>query len=243
MIDAWTKRRAAVAAAEAAEQEAVLERKRSAPEASEKPQTDEEILADLGLPDPDEMKPGDDFKAFMSDAVPARLRTRALRKLWITNPVLANVDGLVDYGQDFTDAATVVEHLQTAYQVGKGMVAHLETLETSEDDQDGSDIEHSCGTDVAIDTQSPTDVGAPAETILSADHPEEPNPVGDDQLYAQDHGFATLPPAATANTEAETFISPPGRRRMQFTFEPSRTRSEPHALEPRAIGIEAQEQA
>ena len=43
----------------------------------------------------------------------------ALRRLWKVNPVLANVDGLVEYGEDFTDSATVVENLQTTYQVGK----------------------------------------------------------------------------------------------------------------------------
>jgi hypothetical protein len=41
---------------------------------------------------------------------------------------LANVDGLVDYGEDFTDAATVIENLQTAYQVGKGMTKHVVEL-------------------------------------------------------------------------------------------------------------------
>jgi len=83
---------------------------------------DEEVLEELGLPDPDTLKPGDDFTGFMARAVPARLRNRALRKLWISDPVLANLDELLDYGDDFTDAATVVENLQTAYQVGKGFV-------------------------------------------------------------------------------------------------------------------------
>ena len=59
--------------------------------ASDEP-TDEEILESLGLPDPDTLKRGDDFSAFMSKAVPARLRSRALRKLWISDPVLANLD-------------------------------------------------------------------------------------------------------------------------------------------------------
>jgi len=32
---------------------------------------------------------------------------------------------LLDYGEDFTDSATVIENLQTAYQVGKGMTEHV----------------------------------------------------------------------------------------------------------------------
>lgn len=90
--------------------------------------TDADLLAEHDLPDPDTMKPGDDFSMFMRQAVPDRLRRRALRKLWLTNPVLANIDGLVEYGEDYTDAATVVENLQTAYQVGKGMTKHVEEM-------------------------------------------------------------------------------------------------------------------
>lgn len=35
---------------------------------------------------------------------------------------------LVDYGEDFTDAAMAVENIQTAYQVGKGMLKHVEEM-------------------------------------------------------------------------------------------------------------------
>ncbi len=83
---------------------------------------EEEILKKLGLPDPDSLTSGDDFKAFLAREVPEYLRQRALRRLWSSNPVLANVDGLVDYGGDFTDAALVPEVLQTAYRVGKGFL-------------------------------------------------------------------------------------------------------------------------
>ncbi len=100
------------------------------PVADDRP--DEEVLEELGLPDPDTLKPGDNFAAFMAKAVPARLRNRALRKLWVSDPVLANLDMLLDYGEDFTDAATVIENLQTAYQVGKGFVDKV--AELSEED-------------------------------------------------------------------------------------------------------------
>lgn len=87
-----------------------------------------EVLDVLGLPDPDSLRPGDDFSAFMAKAVPEVIRRRALRTLWRSNPILANVDMLVDYGEDFTDSATVVENMQTAYQVGKGMLKHIEEM-------------------------------------------------------------------------------------------------------------------
>lgn len=93
-----------------------------------------EVLKRLGLPDPDSLKMGDDFKPFLQSAVPGYLRKRALRTLWASNPVLANVDGLVEYGEDFTDAAMVPEVLNTVYQVGKGMLR--EVLKPEDEDGD-----------------------------------------------------------------------------------------------------------
>ena len=74
------------------------------------------------LPDIETMDDSSDFSVFLQDGVPEALKRRALRKLWRLNPVLANLDGLNDYDEDFTDAATVVENLKTLYKVGKGMV-------------------------------------------------------------------------------------------------------------------------
>ena len=54
--------------------------------------SDFEILEKLGLPDPESLKAGDDFSGFMANTVPARLRNKALRRLWLSNPVLANLD-------------------------------------------------------------------------------------------------------------------------------------------------------
>jgi hypothetical protein len=133
--DFWSRRKAGVEAeaqvavqAQQAEEAAVL-----AADQAEK--TDIELLEELGLPDPDNMMMGDDFSAFMSKAVPDRLRRRALRRLWLANPALANLDGLLDYGEDFTDSATVIENMQTAYQVGKGMTEHvLEMVRQAEEE-------------------------------------------------------------------------------------------------------------
>ena len=127
--DFWSRRKAAVA------QENAQEAERARPTAAGietetrdqafDDRSEAEVLQQLDLPDPDSLGPGDDFSAFMKAAVPESIRRRALRKLWLSNPVLANLDELVDYGEDFTDAATVVDNLQTAYQVGKGMLRHV----------------------------------------------------------------------------------------------------------------------
>ena len=124
----WARRKAGVQAEEEAEAAAVEQQSLAEQHAALDAKTDAEILAELELPDPDTLKMGDDFSAFMAKAVPDRIRRRALRTLWRSNPVLANVDMLVDYGEDFTDSAMVIENMQTAYRVGKGMLKHIQEM-------------------------------------------------------------------------------------------------------------------
>lgn len=196
MSDFWSKRKAAVDAennAELAEaQDAVLE-------ASTAEKTDAKLLEELGLPDPDSMEEGDDFSAFMNDLVPARLKTRALRKLWRLNPVLANIDGLVDYGEDFTDAAMVIENMQTTYQVGKGMMTHVKELarQALEKEEDGQDA--------SVETEE--DEELTIEELIAADVDED----------APGEVAMTL-----TDTVAETAPNP-SRHRMQFHFEDQHT--------------------
>ena len=128
MSDFWERRKAAVRAEEAAGKKERMAAEEAEERARLEERSDEEILNELNLPDPDSMAEGDDFSAFLKATVPERLRLRALRRLWTTNPVLANLDGLVEYGEDFTDAATVLENLQTAYRVGEGMTRHVTAM-------------------------------------------------------------------------------------------------------------------
>ena len=126
--DFWARRKANVVAEAHASEVAIEQQALSEQHASMEEKSDEDLLLELNLPDPDAMEMGDDFSVFMSKAVPDRIRRRALRTLWRSNPVLANVDMLVDYGEDFTDSAMVVENMQTAYQVGKGMLKHVQEM-------------------------------------------------------------------------------------------------------------------
>lgn len=141
----WSRRKAGVAAEAQAEQAAAERQALAEEHQALEEKSDEELLVELNLPDPDSLKLGDDFSVFMAKAVPDRLRRRALRTLWRSNPVLANVDMLVDYGEDFTDKAMVVENMQTAYQVGKGMLKHVQEMarqaEERENPSDPEDIE------------------------------------------------------------------------------------------------------
>lgn len=138
--DFWSRRKAAVQAEAKAEVVAAQEQAFAEQRGELEEKTDAEILAEFNLPDPDQLQVGDDVSGFMAKAVPDRLRRRALRQLWRLNPVLANVDGLVDYGEDYTDAACVIENIQTAYQVGKGMLAHIEALAAQAEEEDTDQI-------------------------------------------------------------------------------------------------------
>lgn len=124
----WSRRKAAVAAEAREHERAAADARDAETRAAADRKPDEEVLAELNLPHPDTLQRGDDFSAFLSDAVPERLRRRALRRLWRSNPVLANVDSLVDYGDDFTDGATVIENIRTAYRIGRGMLSHLDSV-------------------------------------------------------------------------------------------------------------------
>ncbi len=133
----WERRRAGVKAeveaSAAAEQAAIEARQQQA--LAEK--SAEEILADLDLPDPETMKKGDDFTAFMAKAVPEHIRKRALRKLWRSNPVLACVDGLNDYDDDYLTGSYGNGPIATNYQVGKGLLAHV--LEVAQQGEQSAD--------------------------------------------------------------------------------------------------------
>lgn len=129
----WARRRAAVQAEAEADARAEEAAQAAAVQAELAEKDDETVLEEMGLPDPDAMQPGDDFAAFMAKDVPTHLRNKALRKLWRSNPALACVDGLNEYDDDFRTAMLAGGPIQTAYQVGKGMMSHLEEMARQEE--------------------------------------------------------------------------------------------------------------
>ncbi|MGK7653980.1 DUF3306 domain-containing protein [Roseovarius sp. B08] len=198
--DFWSRRKARVAAEDAAEVKAREEAKRAEVRASLEEKSDAEVLELLGLPDPDTMNRGDDFSAFMAEAVPDRIRRWALRRLWGTNPALANLDGLVDYGEDFTDSTRVIENMQTAYQVGKGMLTHVQKLAREAE---------------ALTAMAERDAEGEAEDEVGAPEPEVETEETVEMAEVEPAYSYTYEPAVA---EADTW-SPPPRRRMHFTFD------------------------
>lgn len=193
IMSRWSRRKAAVA--QEAEAEAEAERAEAPAPVEDKPEA--EVLAELGLQDPDEMDMGDDFSGFMKSAVPAKLRNRALRKLWLTNPALANIDGLVDYGEDFTDASTVVEKITTAYQVGKGYLAKI-----ADDEEKGTE------SDELADPLDPSEL-LTARDEQADEFPEENARIEDEEEHAAE---------VDSSDAVDATQAPHPRKRMNFTF-------------------------
>lgn len=74
------------------------------------------------LPDLESLTYESDYSAFLQKGVPLELRNQALRRLWRSDPVLANLDGLVEYGEDYSHVGTKKMVVRTAYRVGRGMI-------------------------------------------------------------------------------------------------------------------------
>ena len=193
----WSARRQAVEAEAEADEAAKV----AAVEAEEaralEEKSDDEILAELELPAPESLKAGDDFTKFMAKAVPDRIRRRALRVLWRSNPVLANVDMLVDYGEDFTDGANVIKNMQTAYQVGKGMMKHVEEMARQAAAKDAPVVEED---DVTPEQEPDVEIAVVAEVETDAD----------EDVSAPAYEFEDTDEDATPA---------PAKRRMRFAFE------------------------
>src|SRR4051812_12203351 len=69
------------------------------------------------LPNLDSLTRDSDFTVFLDQRVDPLLRRQALRRLWRLEPALCRSDGLVEYNEDFSDAAKVPAVMRTAYRV------------------------------------------------------------------------------------------------------------------------------
>lgn len=189
----WSRRRAAVQAEQDADEAAAIQSAEDALAQEFAECDDAVVLSEMNLPDPNEMRAGDDFSAFMSRKVPEHLRRQALRTLWRSNPVLACVDGLNDYDDDYRAAMLVQEPIKTAYQVGKGMLKHIE------------EIDRKAALAAVEDEAQDLDESAPDVEIAAEDVPD--NDVRPDTSVTE----------VASETELDTVPGIP--RRMRFRFE------------------------
>ncbi len=89
--------------------------------APEQAPKEENAPVDLdALPDIETLDDASDYTPFMQEGVPDELRSKALKKLWQLDPLFNEVDGLVEYGEDFSISHKIAKSL---YRVGKGMLS------------------------------------------------------------------------------------------------------------------------
>jgi hypothetical protein len=208
----WERRKAAVEAEARAERDALAEADAKARAAELEKLEDEAALAELGLPDPSTLGPGDDFAAFMRAGVPERFKRMALRRLWRSNPVLACVDGLNDYDDDYRQQA-LGQVVKTAYQVGKGMMAHVDEMKRqalAAEQGEASEPAEGAGHDAAPDTLPD------AEQAGCEAAPAQPPEAADPVRAVASH--VASEPAASDSQDAV----PPHARRMRFDFDEER---------------------
>ena len=104
--------------------------------------TDAELLKKYDLPDPEAVTEESGLEQFLNGkGLPGRVRQMALRRLWRLNPLFGVVDDMVEYGEDYTDAATVIEGMKTAYTVGKGYAKEVVEPEETEANGGGDKAE------------------------------------------------------------------------------------------------------
>lgn len=109
------------------------------------------------LPDIDSLDADSDFSVFMRNGIPEALQKRALQKLWRLDPAFSHIDGLLEYGEDFTGSGLAAETVKTIYKVGKGMLTD-------------ADEEAESATAAGEDAEEPVDAAEP-ETAVAGDRP------------------------------------------------------------------------
>ena len=81
---------------------------------------DTDLAQPADLPDVAELGPEADYRPFLKRSVAPALRRLALRRLWQSDPVLANLDGLNDYDEDFASLhRTGAEAIADAVRAGR----------------------------------------------------------------------------------------------------------------------------
>jgi hypothetical protein len=142
------------------------------------PPASAETLPDL--PPIESLTRDSDFTAFMRDGVPEDLRNLALRKLWRSDPVFANLDGMLEYGEDYSQwfKPGVGATLKTLYRVGQGYL--VDDVEAApEAPVEGSDPAVAAAEAPSAETAAPDPNGAnrdhrPAPEA-GAETPESPD--------------------------------------------------------------------
>ena len=166
-----------------------------------------ELLEKYGLPDPSSIEIGTDITGFMRKEIPEFLRRKALRSLWKSNPVLAVLDGLNDYDEDYTLASTAGQTVKSLYRVGEGLVDKAKKAADVIDEPVQS-----------LAQPSPTDAESTVTGQAQADgHEDEQAAIEQDDHTGQAE-LTNRVPAQPENSQSEEVPEPRFRPRMRFDY-------------------------
>ncbi|MDG4601348.1 MAG: DUF3306 domain-containing protein [Defluviicoccus sp.] len=141
-LSRWSrlKTEAAAGAAEAETSESAAMPEDGAAAAEQQAAAATEPAADLPpeaapeLPDLATLTADSDYTVFLAAGVAEETRREALRILWRSDPVLANLSGLNDYDGDYRAIGTVLEVVETVYKAGAGYLEQLAAAADAETD-------------------------------------------------------------------------------------------------------------
>lgn len=138
-LSRWSERKLAARRGKAPDEAAAPTSAEEMPPPAESMQSTEpaEESEAPALPSIDELDSQSDYTAFLNENVPEALRRAALRKLWTSDPVLANLDGLNDYDDDYNAIGQVIGLVRSSYQAGRGYVDKAEQKLAQFDDAVG----------------------------------------------------------------------------------------------------------
>lgn len=166
--------------------------------------SEQELLEKYNLPDPASIEIGTDITGFMRREIPEFLRRKALRSLWKSNPVLAVLDGLNDYDEDYTLASTAGQTVTSLYRVGEGLVDRAKKAAEVVEEP------------VQSLAQSPTEESEPAESASANTADSEPRLEQDEREELTDLSATRM--AQTEREQVEEAAEPRFRPRMRFDY-------------------------
>lgn len=158
--------------------------------------------------DIDSLDYNSDYQTFLKKGVPDELTNKAMRKLWTSNPILANIDGLNDYDEDYGDPA--LNSFNSIWKVGRGFLTDEDNRETivnavssldtgpSTADKDNLEVED-------ITTKSP-------EELSEAEAPDDEIEVANSTVNLAEKSEASLPQENISDTLALELSEPEYKR-------------------------------
>lgn len=183
---------------------------------------DDQLLEKYGLTNPEEIEDEAGLEAFLENGLPDRLRQMALRRMWRLNPLFRFADEMVEYGENYTDAATVIDGMTTAYQVGKGYLQ--KAFDALDDEEEGAD---GALPDVAVDKgeakggSSQTEAADARAQTSDGSHGSADEPAAEAEPVDAGPGAEGRQPAGDIEAEPlklQEMEEPPRPRPQRMTF-------------------------